>query len=121
MLCSGVKSHFGYLCSSTLHCVFPSPCVRACACARVCVCIVNRRSLQGLPVWVDSRIYRENNRKAKGIVRIQSHLFCCSLLLSRNCAFNVNILKRMFFCFCFFLLLHPCFWHVPVIICPFYL
>lgn len=47
-----------------------------CMCVSGCVCVVrehlcpvlkNRRSLQGLPVWADSGIYRENNQKAKDI------------------------------------------------------
>lgn len=68
-------------------CLYLPVCVCVCACARACVCSVlrNRRSLQGLPVWVDSRIYHENNWKAKGIVWIQSHSFCSSLLLCHNC------------------------------------
>lgn len=40
---------------------------------RVCTRLRNRRSLQGLPVWVDSGIYRENNQKAKDTVQILSH------------------------------------------------
>lgn len=42
----------------------PSMCV-------CCLCLSpvlrNRRSLQGLPVWVDSGIHRENKQKAKDI------------------------------------------------------
>ena len=56
---------------SILYCCFffslVSKCVCFCACLCVCPGLRNRRSLQGLPVWVDSGIHRENNQKAKDI------------------------------------------------------
>ena len=88
-------------------------CVRACVCVDVCDCVTrlrNRRSLQGLPVWVDSGIHCENNQKPRTPPKqrfrvcvcmcVCVYVSLCMLVWGSYMCVRVPICLRLIYVFC---------------------